>query len=106
MVTKTQEELDIMRMQIQTGELPPDAIKQHFAAEEKVVFGNDFKKVKGQPVEQGIGSPGRENHNHFSAIRKYEGEDAYREAYEDLAKRDPAHSKKLNLPKPLPRKVG
>lgn len=71
MVTKTMEELDAMT---------PAQKKAHFAEEEKIVFGADFKKVKGEPVEQGIGSPGHENSNHFAAIRKYEGEDAYKKA--------------------------
>ncbi len=93
MTTKTMEEWDAMSAEER---------KAHLAAEEKIVFGNDFRKVKGQPIEQGIGAAGNENHNHFAAIRKYEGEDAYREAYHDLAKRDPARHKKLNLPKPVP----
>lgn len=91
MVTKTDEELAYMG---------PDERKAHFAAEEKIVFGHDFQKRKGAPVEQGIGSQGRETQNHFMGIRKYEGEDAYREAYEEFAKRDPERFKKLNLPKP------
>ena len=34
----------------------------------------DFqKKVKAEPVEQGIGAPGRETNNHFAAIRKVRG---------------------------------
>lgn len=71
MVTKTQEELAAMT---------PEEIKAHRVEEEKLVFGTDFKKVKGHPVEQGIGSPGRETPNHFAAIRKYEGEEAYKKA--------------------------
>lgn len=97
MVTKTQEEWDLM---------DPAEQKAHLAAEEKIVFGTDFQKRKGQPVEQGIGSQGRETHNHFVALRKHEGEDAYRDAYEEIAKRDPERLKKLNLPKPQPKKVG
>lgn len=93
MVTKTDEELAYMG---------PDERKAHFAAEEKIVFGHDFQKRKGAPVEQGIGSQGRETQNHFMGIRKYEGEDAYREAYEEFAKRDPERFKKMNLPKPRP----
>lgn len=71
MVSKTPEEWDAMTLAER---------KAHMAEEEKIVFGHDFKKVKGQPVEQGIGSPGRENSNHFAAIRKYEGEEAYKKA--------------------------
>lgn len=71
MATKTTEELDAMT---------PEERKAHRAEEEKIVFGTDFKKVKGKPVEQGIGSPGRETPNHLNAIRKYEGEEAYKAA--------------------------
>lgn len=93
MVTKTPEEWDLMS---------PDERKAHLASEEKIVFGHDFQKRKGAPIEQGIGSPTRETQNHFTAMRKYEGEDAYREAYEEFAKRDPERFKKMNLPKPKP----
>lgn len=62
------------------GNMTPAELKAHQAEEDKVVFGHDFKKVKGHPVEQGIGSPGRETPNHFNAIRKYEGEEAYQKA--------------------------
>lgn len=79
MVTKTMEELDAMS---------PEERKVHRAEEEKIVFGHDFKKVKGKPVEQGIGSPGRENQNHLNAIRKYEGEDAYKAALAKAKKAD------------------
>lgn len=79
MVTKTQEELSMMS---------PAEIKEHRAEEEKIVFGTDFKQVKGKPVEQGIGSPGRETPNHFNAIRKYEGEEAYKAAIAKAKKAD------------------
>lgn len=97
MVTKTPEELDAMS---------PDEKKAHFADEEMTVFGRNrlgepaFKKVKGEPQEVGIGSAGRENGNHFAAIRKYQGDDAYQEALRDAWKRDPDRAKKINLPKP------
>ena len=94
MVTKTPEELEAMS---------PEDRKAHFAAEEKIVFGQDVEKKKGVPIEKGIGSTGHESRNHFMAIRKYEGEDAYREAYEDFVKRDGERAKKLNLPKPQPK---
>jgi hypothetical protein len=64
MVTLTIEEFD---------ELTPAERKAHLANEEKIVFGADAPKQKGKPVEQGIGSPGNENENHFAAIEKYEG---------------------------------
>lgn len=91
MVTKTAEEWDAMS---------PAEQKEHTASEEKIVFGNDFQKKKGTPIEQGIGSQGRETHNHFAAIRKHEGEEAYQAALAEIWKRDPERAKKLNLPKP------
>ena len=72
MVTKTEQELDEMRAQIAAGELPPDAIKQHYADERRNVFGFDHKTDRnGRPVEQGIGSPGNKNRNSIEAYRKY-----------------------------------
>lgn len=94
MVTKTPEEL---------AALSPEETKAYLLDEEKTVFGRtrldepDFKRINGVPVENGIGAPGRESHNHFAAIRKYEGEDAYRAAINALFKRDPEHAAKLGL---------
>lgn len=79
MVTKTQEEWDAMDR---------DERKAHMIEEEKIVFGQDFKKVKGKPVEQGVGAPGHETPNHLNAIRKYEGEDAYKAALARVKKAD------------------
>jgi hypothetical protein len=96
MVTLTNEEFDA---------LEPAEQKAHLASEEKIVFGHDFHKTKGVPVEQGIGSAGRENLNHFNAIRKYEGEEAYQAALENTHKKYPERAAKLNLPKPKPKPV-
>lgn len=66
MVTKTEAEL---------AEMTPEAIKAHFDAEMKLVFGENARRNnKGIPQEQGIGSPGRETPNHFAAMRKREAE--------------------------------
>lgn len=84
MVTKTPEEL---------AALSPIEMKEYLADEEKTVFGRTvinepaYKKVKGVPQELGIGAPGRETANHFNAIRKYEGEEAYSKAVADAGKR-------------------
>lgn len=71
MVTKTIEELDAMS---------PEEKRAHYASEEKIVFGTDFRKKNGAPIEQGIGAPGRESENHFKAIGKYEGAEAEKAA--------------------------
>lgn len=81
MVTLTMEERDA---------LTPAEQKAHQAGEEKIVFGQDFKKIKGHPVEQGLGAPGRETENHFRAIGKYEGAEAEKSARETAAKRKKA----------------
>lgn len=80
--------------------LSPAEQKAHLANEEKIVFGQDVKHKGKEPLEQGIGAPGRETQNHFNSIRKYEGEDAYQDALEDIWKRDPDRAKKLGLLKP------
>lgn len=98
MVTLTTEEWDALGDPEKGGS--PAKQKAHLAAEEKIVFGQDLEKKKGQPVEKGFGSPGRETNNHFNGIRKYEGEDAYQAALEEIHKRDPDHAKRLGLPKP------
>lgn len=65
MTTKTQEEIDAMT---------PEEIAAWRANEERTVFGYDFQRNRqGQPVEQGIGSPGHETENHFKALEKAEG---------------------------------
>jgi hypothetical protein len=99
MVTKTPEELDEMRLMIQMGKLPPDAIKQHLEAEKVNVFGAGFRTVNGVPQEQGIGSPAQPSLNSLVAIRKYEGEDAYQRAVDAIVKRDPDSAERLGLKK-------
>jgi hypothetical protein len=94
MVTKTPEELAV---------LSPEEMKAHLVDEEMTVFGRNklnepaFERVKGVPVEKGIGSPGRENGNHFAAILKYEGQEAHQAAVDALWQRDPSHAERLGL---------
>lgn len=78
MVTKTTEELAEMQALIDRGELPADAIKQHFDSEAKNVFGHDAKKVRGRYIEQGLGSPQNQTRNSIESYRKYgKGEPDY-----------------------------
>jgi len=101
MVTKTTEELDLMRAEIAAGKLPPDALERHFEAEARNVFGHDAKQDrKGNFIEQGIGAPGHETANHFVSILRYEGKEAYDKAVAELWKRNPKHAEALRLPKP------
>ena len=64
------------------------------------VFGHDSKVKKGEPIEQGVGAPGRESANHFAAIARYEGKEAYDAAVAELHKRDPKRHAALKLPVP------
>src|SRR6516165_8722069 len=69
----------------------------HFAA----VYGFDAKKDRASNfVQQGVGAPGRENFNHFQAIRRYQGEQAYLRAVKEIWQRDPDRARKLGLPQP------
>jgi len=74
-------------------------------AADQAVFGHDAKKdKKGNYIPQGIGSPGRETSNHFAAIRRYEGKEAWEAAVREIQKRDPKKHAELNLPKLPPEK--
>jgi hypothetical protein len=74
-------------------------------AEFKAVYGHDaVRRADGTPVVQGIGAPGRETPNHFAAIRKYEGQQAWERAVREIFRRDPDRAKKLGLP--MPPRVG
>ena len=78
MVTKTQEEL---------SEMTKAEIKEHLSEEERVVFGQDFRRDRhGRPVERGIGAPGNESENHFRSIERYEGKEAADRARAEAAK--------------------
>lgn len=102
----TEEDLAEMREAIRKGQLPPDAIEKHFEAEALNVFGHDAKKVKGEFVEQGIGSKGHETANHFAALLKAERVDkiepagSYEAAVKEIWKRDPKRAERLKLPRP------
>jgi hypothetical protein len=91
MVTLTQEEFQV---------LGPEERKAHLAAEEKIVFGQNFERDRnGRPVEAGIGSPAQQSINSLAAIRKWEGEEAYQAAVAKVWKENPEHAQRLNLPK-------
>jgi hypothetical protein len=68
LVTKTQDELNEMRDQIDRGE----PIKQYYADEARNVYGHDFKRDRsGKPIEQGVGSAQNMTRNSIEAFRKY-----------------------------------
>lgn len=104
MVTKTPAELAEMEAEIAAGKLPKNAMEEYRQQEAEAVFGKGFKRdKKGNPIEQGVGSEGHESTNHFNAIRKYEGEDAFWNAVAEIHKRDPKRHAALKLP--VPRKA-
>jgi hypothetical protein len=72
MVTLNTQEIDDIKADMAVGKLPADYLENHFKEEERRVFGHDFKRSRGRPVENGIGSPGRETENHFRAMRMNE----------------------------------
>lgn len=80
-ITMSQAELAEMEELIETGQLPRDFIEKHFRAVQANVFGHDHKTDRhGNPIEQGIGSPGNMTRNCVEAYRKYgKGEDGYTE---------------------------
>ena len=75
MVTKTVEEIFEMRELIARGELPADAIEKYYEGEAKNVFGHDAKKIKGEYVEQGVGSAGNQTRNSIESYKKYHKDD-------------------------------
>jgi hypothetical protein len=71
-INLSEQELDEMQELIAQGALPKDFIERHFEAVENNVFGFDHKKDrKGNPIEQGIGSPGNMTKNCVDAYKKY-----------------------------------
>jgi hypothetical protein len=70
-------------------------------AVEDGVWGKDAPRNRdGSRQQQGIGSPGHESANHFQAIRRYCGEEAWKEAVREIWSRDPKRAAFLRLPKP------
>jgi hypothetical protein len=72
-------------------------------AERKNVFGFDHKTVGGVPQQQGVGSKGNENINHFQSLRKAEQQGreapgAYEKAVKELWKSNPQKAAQLGLP--------
>lgn len=96
----TEGEIAELQALIDQGELPKSAIKDHFEAEARNVYGHDAKRDrKGNWIEQGIGAPGRESANHFASIRRYEGKESYEAAVREIWKRDPKRAQLIGLPK-------
>jgi hypothetical protein len=55
-------------------ELTPEECAEHFENERKAVFGHDYKKDKhGNPIPQGLGSPGNFTEQHWAALLRSEG---------------------------------
>jgi hypothetical protein len=70
-------------------------------AERKAVFGFDYKTDKhGNPIQQGIGSPGHETINHFNSLLRYQGRQAWEKAVRDMWRQNPERATKIGLPRP------
>lgn len=94
----TEGEIAEMQALIDQGELPKSALKDHFEAEARNVYGFDAKKDRhGNYIQQGVGAKGRESANHFASIRRYEGKEAWEAAVKEIWKRDPKRAKQLGL---------
>jgi hypothetical protein len=65
------------------------------------IYGHDAKKDRaGNFIQQGVGSPGHENGNHFAAILRYQGRESYNRAVKEIFARDPERAKKIGLEQP------
>lgn len=74
-INRSQEEIDEIKAMMEAGALPRDYLDRHFEAVEKNVFGEDHRKDKhGEPIEQGIGSPGNMTRNCIEAYIKNQTE--------------------------------
>jgi hypothetical protein len=74
---------------------------QGLAAVDASVYGADAKKDRhGNFIPQGIGAPGNESGNHFAALLKYSGKEAYDRAVAEIFKRDPDRARRLGLQQP------
>lgn len=70
-------------------------------AEARAVYGHDAKKDRnGNWIPQGIGAPGHETLNHFSSIRRYEGEQKYQNALRRMWKENPTRGAAIGLEQP------
>jgi hypothetical protein len=90
----------VNRMRIGSDLSEAEMDRQALAAVEASVWGHDAKKVNGKFVQQGIGSPGHETSNHFAALLRYQGKEAWEAAVREIYKRDPDRARKLGLPQP------
>lgn len=77
----------VFEKKLEAGGDPSAAVAAAVAEEEMTCFGRTklnepafARDRSGKPIEQGIGSLGNEGSNHWSSIRKYEGEEAYQKA--------------------------
>ena len=58
------------------------------------------KDAKGNFVQNGVGSRGRETSNHLASILKYEGPAAYNKELRRIWKETPERAKKMGFPEP------
>lgn len=74
-INYSQAEIDDIKAMMESGQLARDYLDRHYDAVEKNVFGHDHKKDKnGEPIEQGIGTPGNMTRNCIDAYIKNQTE--------------------------------
>jgi hypothetical protein len=86
-------------------QLSPEQRKRWWDEMQRQMYGHDAKKGRHGYIEQGIGSPGNENRNHFAALKQAELEGkepagSYDAAVAEIWARDPEHAKKCGLLQP------
>jgi hypothetical protein len=88
-------------MIIHSGATEEDAHVAGVRAHEAAVYGAGAKwDAKGNFVQQGVGSRGRETGNHLAAILKYEGPAAYSKELRRIWRETPDHARKMGFPEP------
>jgi hypothetical protein len=106
MVTKTAKEIDEMRWLISIGQLPADAIDQHYEQEYRQTFGQDYKvDAEGNVIEQGRGSEAQPTRSSIDAYIKNQTERRQggpEKGYEENLARMEANLAAYNASKPQP----
>jgi|SRR6516164_1498898 hypothetical protein len=89
------------RRMIHTGASEADAHAAGVRAHEIAVWGANAKKdARGNFIQSGIGSKGRETFNHLAAILKYEGPQAHQKELRRIWKETPDHARRMGFPEP------
>jgi len=93
------------RKATERGKTHEEAVLEAIEAERKNVFGYRYKidPKTGQPLQDGLGSPGNETIGHFDALRKrvqqgFESPSAYNDAVKRMWRDFPKRAAAIGLP--------